>query len=77
MLVSDARSLSTEFDVDTVAICSWLEELARDCNGCWVGVLRIMYTFGLRESTSGKFALVVERKLASRLRNKELGHAPR
>ena len=56
MLVCDTGALGAEFNVDTVAVCTKLEELASVCDGRRVRVLGVVNTFGPRKSTRREFA---------------------
>jgi len=55
MLVSNARSLSVEFNVNAVAVNSVLEKLASDSNGSRVRVLGIVDTLCPSKGTSRQF----------------------
>lgn len=56
MLVSDARVLGVEFDVNAVAVGSLREELAGDSDRGGVRVLRVVNALRPSESTGGQLA---------------------
>jgi hypothetical protein len=55
VLISDTRTFSVEFEVNTVTVLGVLEKFTGDSDRGRVGVLCVMNTLGLGQSTSRQF----------------------